>query len=171
MARDSVGGIVECAVTGLPAGLGGPLFGGVESLFSSILFGIPAVKGVEFGEGFGAASLRGSENNDPYTVAENGEIRTVSNHAGRDPRGHHDRDAARIPHRRQAHRIDLPKAEKRRSANPERNRTGGTRTARPLHCAACRTRRGERRRRGRAGAAALKRCPAPLRTRKGTKPR
>ena len=49
MARDSVGGIVECAVTGLPAGLGGPLFGGVESLFSSILFGIPAVKGVEFG--------------------------------------------------------------------------------------------------------------------------
>ncbi len=82
MARDSVGGIVECAVTGLPAGLGGPLFGGVESLFSSILFGIPAVKGVEFGEGFGAAALRGSENNDPYTVAENGEIRTVSNHAG-----------------------------------------------------------------------------------------
>ena len=82
MARDSVGGVVEVAVTGLPAGLGGPLFGGVESLFSSILFGIPAVKGVEFGEGFGAASLRGSENNDPFTVAESGEIRTVSNHAG-----------------------------------------------------------------------------------------
>ena len=82
MARDSVGGIVECAVTGLPAGLGGPLFGGVESLFSSILFGIPAVKGVEFGEGFGAASLRGSENNDPYTVADYTYIYSVSNHAG-----------------------------------------------------------------------------------------
>ena len=72
MARDSVGGVVECAVTGLSAGLGGPLFGGVESLFSSILFGIPAVKGVEFGEGFGAAALRGSQNNDPFTVAQGG---------------------------------------------------------------------------------------------------
>lgn len=82
MARDSVGGVVECAVTGLHAGLGGPLFGGVESLFSSILFGIPAVKGVEFGEGFGAAALRGSQNNDPFTVAQDGAVRTTTNHAG-----------------------------------------------------------------------------------------
>ena len=79
---DSVGGVVECAVTGLPAGLGGPLFGGVESLFSSILFGIPAVKGVEFGAGFGAALLHGSEDNDPFRVTEDGEIRTVQNCAG-----------------------------------------------------------------------------------------
>ena len=79
---DSVGGVVECAVTGLPAGLGGPLFGGVESLFSSILFGIPAVKGVEFGAGFGAALLRGSEDNDPFRITGNGEIRTGRNCAG-----------------------------------------------------------------------------------------
>ena len=81
MARDSVGGVVECAVTGLPAGLGGPLFGGVESLFSSILFGIPAVKGVEFGAGFGASRLRGSENNDAFRV-EDGRIVTETNRAG-----------------------------------------------------------------------------------------
>ena len=82
MARDSRGGIVECAVTGVPAGLGGPLFGGVESLLSSILYGVPAVKGIEFGAGFGAARLRGSENNDPYYYGEDGAVRTRTNHAG-----------------------------------------------------------------------------------------
>lgn len=78
---DSVGGVIECAVLGLPAGLGGPLFDGMEGRIASIVFGIPAVKGIEFGAGFGAARLRGSENNDPFTV-ENGEIRTVTNHCG-----------------------------------------------------------------------------------------
>lgn len=80
-AGDSVGGIVECAVFGLPVGLGGPLFEGMEGKIAGIVFGIPAVKGVEFGEGFHAAALKGSENNDPFIVEE-GNIRTKTNHAG-----------------------------------------------------------------------------------------
>ena len=78
---DSVGGIVECAVLGLPAGLGDPMFGGMENRIAAIVFGIPAVKGVEFGAGFGAAGLRGSENNDPFTV-ENGKVVTTANRCG-----------------------------------------------------------------------------------------
>ena len=78
---DSVGGVIECAAAGLPAGLGEPMFGGVENRLATALFGIPAVKGVEFGEGFRAAELRGSENNDPFTV-EDGEIRAETNRAG-----------------------------------------------------------------------------------------
>lgn len=80
--KDSVGGIVECAVTGLRAGYGEPVFGGLENRLAQILFGIPAVKGVEFGEGFGCAKLRGSENNDPYYYDEDGVVRTRTNHAG-----------------------------------------------------------------------------------------
>lgn len=79
--QDSVGGIIECAVTGLPAGLGEPMFGGVENRIAQIVYGIPAVKGVEFGVGFGAARLRGSQNNDPFRM-ENGRIVTASNHCG-----------------------------------------------------------------------------------------
>ena len=78
---DSVGGVIECAAAGLPAGLGEPMFGGVENRLAAALFGIPAVKGAEFGEGFRAAELRGSENNDPFTV-EDGEIRAETNRAG-----------------------------------------------------------------------------------------
>ena len=78
---DSVGGVIECAVLGLPAGLGGPLFDGMEGRIASIVFGIPAVKGIEFGAGFASARLRGSENNDPFTV-KNGTIKTVSNRCG-----------------------------------------------------------------------------------------
>ena len=78
---DSVGGIIECAVTGLPAGVGGAMFDGMESRIAAALFGIPAVKGVEFGAGFAAASMCGSEHNDAFTV-ENGAVKTVTNHAG-----------------------------------------------------------------------------------------
>ena len=78
---DSVGGIVECAVTGLPAGLGEPMFGGCESKLAQIIYGIPAVKGLEFGAGFAAAEMRGSLNNDPFTVSE-GIVRTTTNNAG-----------------------------------------------------------------------------------------
>lgn len=78
---DSVGGIVECLVTGVPAGLGEPMFGGMENRLAAALFGIPAVKGVEFGAGFGVANMRGSENNDPFTVKD-GKVVTETNHAG-----------------------------------------------------------------------------------------
>lgn len=78
---DSVGGIIECAVTGLPAGLGEPMFGGMESKIAQIVYGIPAVKGIEFGAGFDCASAWGSENNDCYRAADSG-ICTQTNHAG-----------------------------------------------------------------------------------------
>ena len=79
---DSVGGIIEATVEGLPPGLGEPIFGGVENRLAAILFGIPAVKGVEFGSGFAGAALRGSENNDPYYIAPGGAVRTRTNHHG-----------------------------------------------------------------------------------------
>lgn len=78
---DSVGGVIECLVTGVPAGLGEPMFGGMENRLAAALFGIPAVKGVEFGAGFGVATMRGSENNDPFTVKD-GKLVTETNHAG-----------------------------------------------------------------------------------------
>lgn len=80
-AQDSVGGIIECSAIGLPAGVGEPMFDGVENRLAAALFGIPAVKGVEFGAGFGSARLRGSENNDALRV-ENGRVVTETNRAG-----------------------------------------------------------------------------------------
>lgn len=78
-AKDSVGGIVECRVNGLPAGLGEPFFDSVESLLSHAVFAIPAIRGIEFGTGFAAARMFGSEHNDAITD-QNGTTRT--NHAG-----------------------------------------------------------------------------------------
>lgn len=78
---DSVGGIIECAVVGLPAGLGEPMFGGMESRIAQIVYGIPAVKGLEFGIGFGASILQGSRNNDPFRM-EDGQVVTVTNNCG-----------------------------------------------------------------------------------------
>ncbi len=78
-AKDSVGGIVECKVSGLSIGLGEPFFDSVESMISHIVFAIPAVKGIEFGVGFAAAKMFGSEHNDAI-VDKNG--RTKTNHAG-----------------------------------------------------------------------------------------
>ena len=78
---DSVGGIVEAEVRGLPAGVGDPMFGGLENRIAQAVFGIPAVKGIEFGEGFAAAELKGSENNDPFRV-ENGKAVPATNRAG-----------------------------------------------------------------------------------------
>lgn len=78
---DSVGGVVEVVAAGLPAGLGAPFFDGVEAVAAAQLFSIPAVKGVDFGAGFGAAALRGSAYNDPYTV-QGGKVQTTKNDAG-----------------------------------------------------------------------------------------
>ena len=78
---DSVGGVIECAVLGLPAGLGGPLFSGLEGRISAAVFGIPAVKGIEFGAGFAAAKMRGSENNDCFETSS-GRVVTKSNNCG-----------------------------------------------------------------------------------------
>ena len=80
-AGDSIGGIIECAITGLPAGIGEPMFGGVESKIAQIVYGIPAVKGIEFGIGFDCACVPGSQSNDGFTVI-NGKIETTTNNAG-----------------------------------------------------------------------------------------
>lgn len=78
---DSIGGVIECAAIGFPTGIGAPHFDGIENRLSSALFGIPAVKGVEFGLGFSGCTLHGSEVNDAF-VAANGSIMTKTNHSG-----------------------------------------------------------------------------------------
>ena len=78
---NSVGGVLETAVTGLPAGVGEPFFASVESCLSALFFSIPGVKAVEFGLGTGFADCRGSEANDPF-IMENGRVRTATNHNG-----------------------------------------------------------------------------------------
>ena len=78
-AKDSIGGIIECRVNGLPIGLGEPFFDSAESLISHAVFAIPAVRGIEFGTGFAAAKMFGSEHNDPIEDASG---KTTTNHAG-----------------------------------------------------------------------------------------
>ena len=78
---DSIGGEIECAITGVPAGIGEPMFGGVESKIAQIIYGIPAVKSLEFGAGKVVAYSTGSKMNDPFTVRD-GKIQTSSNNCG-----------------------------------------------------------------------------------------
>lgn len=78
---DSVGGVVECRVIGIPAGKGEPMFQSIEGRLSQAMFAIPAVKGVEFGAGFAAAGLKGSQNNDEFVVS-GGKVATKTNNAG-----------------------------------------------------------------------------------------
>lgn len=79
---DSLGGIVECIATGLPIGVGEPVFSSVESELSRSIFSIPAVKGIEFGSGFAGTRTRGSENNDAYVEMKDGKLVTRSNNSG-----------------------------------------------------------------------------------------
>lgn len=78
---DSLGAVIECAASGVPTGLGGALFDGLEGRIASIVFAVPAVKGIEFGAGFGVSELRGSENNDAYIIKD-GRISLATNNAG-----------------------------------------------------------------------------------------
>lgn len=97
--QDSVGGVLECMVTGLPAGLGAPFFDSVESVLSHLLFAIPAVKGVEFGEGFGFASMRGESGERPVP---HGKRRSYDGKQSfrRHQRRYHERNAGDFPLRR-----------------------------------------------------------------------
>lgn len=79
---DSLGGVIECCAIGVPAGVGQPMFDGIENRISQGIFGIPAVKGIEFGAGFASASMRGSENNDPFYFDAEGNVKTRTNHHG-----------------------------------------------------------------------------------------
>ena len=82
LAGDSLGGIIECTATGLPVGWGEPMFEGLENRIAQAVFGIPAVKGVEFGSGFAGSKMRGSAHNDAYAVDEQGRVHTLTNRHG-----------------------------------------------------------------------------------------
>ena len=79
--EDSIGGVIECKVFGMPVGVGEPIFGSLEGMISQAVFAVPAVKGIEFGNGFASAGMKGSENNDPFLV-QDGRIVTRTNHHG-----------------------------------------------------------------------------------------
>lgn len=82
MDLDSVGGVVECAAVGFPAGIGSPMLDGLENIISRLVFAIPAVKGIEFGSGFGCADVFGSENNDEFAVRDGKIVTKTNNHGG-----------------------------------------------------------------------------------------
>lgn len=78
---DSIGGVIECVIKGLPAGIGDPIFGGIENKISCAMFAIPGIKGIEFGAGFLSSRMRGSENNDEFVVY-NETVSTYGNNSG-----------------------------------------------------------------------------------------
>ena len=129
---DSVGGVIECAVFGAPAGLGDPMFGGMENRIAAAIFGIPAVKGVEFGAGFGAAKLRGSENNDAFSVEDRHRDEPLRRHSRR----YHGRNAHRAARGVQADAVHRAHAAKRQFAERDARGTCHHRPSRSLHRAA-----------------------------------
>lgn len=79
---ESLGGIIECAAVNVPAGIGSPIFDGLENTIAQLMFGIPGVRGLEFGAGFASARMIGSQHNDSFYVNDHGHIRTKTNHHG-----------------------------------------------------------------------------------------
>ena len=79
---DSLGGVIECCSINVPAGIGSPIFDGLENSIAQLIFGIPAVKGLEFGAGFNCSKMLGSENNDEFYVDEHGHVVTKTNYHG-----------------------------------------------------------------------------------------
>ena len=81
LAQDSIGGTIECAVSGIEAGIGEPMFDGVEGVIAKAVFGVPAIKGIEFGKGFELSKMRGSQSNDPFEYKD-GKVVTKTNNCG-----------------------------------------------------------------------------------------
>lgn len=81
LAQDSIGGTIECAVSGIEAGIGEPMFEGVEGVIAKAVFGVPAIKGIEFGKGFELSKMRGSQSNDPFEYKD-GKVVTKTNNCG-----------------------------------------------------------------------------------------
>ncbi len=79
---DSIGGIIACTLTGVPAGVGGPMFDGLENRIAQAIFAIPGIKGIEFGSGFAGSALRGSENNDPFYIEDEQILTRTNRHGG-----------------------------------------------------------------------------------------
>ena len=82
MDLDSVGGVIECVITGMPIGAGEYMFDSIEGVISKLAFAVPAVKGIEFGTGFDISTMRGSKANDPFFIDDSGKVKTKTNHNG-----------------------------------------------------------------------------------------
>ena len=133
---DSVGGMLETAILGLPAGIGEPYFDSVESEIAHLVFSVPAVKGIEFGTGFGFAGMRGSEANDAFRMTPEGAVVTATNHN------------AGVPHRGQTHTQHLQAAGYSRLSCQKGRTAVHSGPSRPLHRAQSRHRADLRRRTG-----------------------
>ena len=133
MGQDSVGGVVECAVAGAAAGIGSPMFQNVESRIASILYSVPAVKGVEFGMGFAISGKRGSEVNDCY-IKDGGVITTKTKQQRGDFRRDHDGNADHHKGRVQTKPVHRQGAGHPESGDGKRGAAADPRQARPVHC-------------------------------------